>query len=208
MNLLKKNGFLKIVVLTAFLFSVYLIFVIPQIYGWVAFTITIFMGFIIFINKKFLQRFLFSVGFVAFLFVSYSAINFQELVKDKRTVFDNIETSVHFEKDSFKKTLRKSKKTGKPIFIDFYTAWCAPCLAFTKNVLTDEQVGIYMNKAFLNLKYDAEKGEGIQIAKKYNIQSYPTLLIVDSEGTVIEWINQKKLPTKDDMVDISKKYIP
>ena len=40
-------------------------------------------------------------------------------------------------------------------------------------------VGYYYNQTFINLKIDAEEGEGITLAKKYGVRSYPTYAFVD-----------------------------
>ncbi|MCZ8214809.1 MAG: hypothetical protein O9262_01145, partial [Cyclobacteriaceae bacterium] len=65
------------------------------------------------------------------------------------------------------------------------------------------------NAAFINLKYDAEKGEGIEVAKKYHINSYPTLLIVDKDGNIVENIGDsiQWVPNAEDMIAVSKKYM-
>ena len=38
------------------------------------------------------------------------------------------------------------------------------------------------NKTFVNAKFDAEKGEGVDVAKRYSVKAYPTFLILDSDG--------------------------
>ena len=38
------------------------------------------------------------------------------------------------------------------------------------------------NKTFVNAKYDAEKGEGVTVAKTYRVTAYPTFLILNSKG--------------------------
>lgn len=40
-------------------------------------------------------------------------------------------------------------------------------------------VGYYYNQTFINLKIDAEEGEGITLAKKYGVRSYPTYAFID-----------------------------
>lgn len=135
----------------------------------------------------------------------YASFSLNSYTQGQRSKFD-IPTAVTFEKTDFETTLAKAKAENKPLFIDFYTAWCAPCLAFTKNVLTDEEVGIYMNETFINLKYDAEKGEGINIAKKYNVKFYPTLLVIDCDGKVLENLSDSGLPKKEEMIKIAKRY--
>ena len=86
--------------------------------------------------------------------------------------------------------LEKAKKEHKLIFLDIYTGWCGPCLHFSKTVLKDGEVSRVLNSKFINLKYDAEVGEGIEVNKKYNKRAYPsyiypTLLILDSDGNDI-----------------------
>jgi len=55
----------------------------------------------------------------------------------------------------------------------------------TDIIFPKKQVGEYLNKNFVNIKIDMEKGEGVEIAKKYNIRAYPTFLILDSQGNEI-----------------------
>ena len=60
----------------------------------------------------------------------------------------------------------KAKAENKLIFIDFYTQWCGPCLNMAQTVFSLPTVGYYYNQTFINLKIDAEEGEGITLAKK------------------------------------------
>lgn len=39
-----------------------------------------------------------------------------------------------------------------------------------------------LTKSFVNAKYDAEKGEGVTVAKTYRVTAYPTFLILNSKG--------------------------
>lgn len=123
----------------------------------------------------------------------------------KRQKF-NIETAVHFEKNGFEDALAKSKQENKYIFVDFYTGWCPPCLHMVQHIFTDDQVGDAMNETFVNLKYDAEKGAGVELAKRYNVRGYPTCLVLDSEGNVVEKVGGNLVPRKDDLIAVAKKY--
>lgn len=60
----------------------------------------------------------------------------------------------------------KAKSENKLIFIDFYTQWCGPCMNMAQTVFSLPEVGYYYNNTFINLKIDAEDGEGITLAKK------------------------------------------
>ena len=83
---------------------------------------------------------------------------------------------------------RKNKKGPKIVFLDCYTTWCGPCKQMSEVVFPMEKMGTFFNANFVNTKIDMEKGEGIDIAKKYSIRAYPTFLILDSDGNEINRI--------------------
>jgi len=90
-----------------------------------------------------------------------------------------------FENSDFATALQKAKTENKLVFIDFKTEWCGPCKRLAAEVFTNDSVAAFYNASFVNLQIDAEKGEGIALAKRYQINSYPTLLIVDDNGKLI-----------------------
>jgi hypothetical protein len=49
----------------------------------------------------------------------------------------------------------------------------------------DKKVGDFYNKNFINIKVDAEKGDGLGIAEKYKVNSYPTLFFVNSDAELV-----------------------
>ena len=93
--------------------------------------------------------------------------------------------SINFEKSSFAEIKSKAKIENKLIFIDAFTVWCGPCKWLAKNVFTNDTVADYFNLKFINAQIDMEKGEGIDIAKLYNIRCYPNLLFIDGDGNII-----------------------
>lgn len=68
---------------------------------------------------------------------------------------------------SYAEGLKAAKAEGKLLFVDFYTEWCGPCKMMANNVFPQKDVGDYMNAKFVCLKIDAEKGEGVELAKRY-----------------------------------------
>lgn len=90
--------------------------------------------------------------------------------------------SIEFNHESFSEVLAKAKKENKMIYIDCYTTWCGPCKWMAKNVFTNDTVADFYNKNFINAKIDMENGEGIELAKKYDIRAYPTMLYLNSDG--------------------------
>jgi thioredoxin-related protein len=81
--------------------------------------------------------------------------------------------------------LAKAKTENKVIFMDAYTTWCGPCKKMAVDVFPQKEVGDYFNKQFVNVKMDMEKGEGVDLAKKYKIRAYPTYLFIDGNGEVV-----------------------
>ncbi|MPM28974.1 Thiol:disulfide interchange protein DsbD [bioreactor metagenome] len=94
---------------------------------------------------------------------------------------------VFFQDITLKEAIEKAKHGSGPdlIFVDCYTDWCGPCKNMTNNVFPLEECGVFFNSNFINVKFDMEKGEGLEIAKKYSVSVYPTFLILDPEGNEI-----------------------
>ncbi|MEC3876980.1 thioredoxin family protein [Chryseobacterium salviniae] len=92
---------------------------------------------------------------------------------------------IKFEDTNFRTILAKAKKENKLVFIDAYASWCGPCKLMVKNVFPQKAVGDYYNSHFVNAKIDMEKGEGVELAKKYNVKAFPTYLFVDGNGEVV-----------------------
>jgi len=74
---------------------------------------------------------------------------------------------------------------GKTIFLDAYTDWCRPCKVMDKDVFSRPDIGDFYNDHFLNVKMNMEAGEGVALAKKYQIIAYPTLLFLNYDGSVV-----------------------
>ena len=90
----------------------------------------------------------------------------------------------NFRDITFQEALAAAKAEGRPVFIDFYTDWCGPCKAMSRNIFPLQQVGDFMNEAFVCIKLNAEK-EGAEQAEQYQVNAYPTMIIVDGDGQEI-----------------------
>ena len=91
-------------------------------------------------------------------------------------------------------------KEHKLLLIDFYTTWCGPCKRLSKAVFDNDKHAATIAKNFVLLKYDAEKDTSYHLSKKFHISSYPTGLVMNNDGRVV----QKKfgMKTNKDGVDI------
>jgi thioredoxin-related protein len=93
---------------------------------------------------------------------------------------------VKFQTGTFKDVLAKAGAEKKPIMIDFYTDWCRWCDTLDAKTYSDAKVGAFIDKNVVPYKIDAEKGEGIEVAKKYGVRAYPTVLLIKSDGEEID----------------------
>lgn len=93
---------------------------------------------------------------------------------------------IEFLEGTFAEAQTKAKAEGKEIFMDFHTAWCAPCKKMAKEFFTLKTVGDVYNQKYISIKVDAEKGEGPKLAKKYGVRAYPTLVYAKPDGTEIK----------------------
>lgn len=92
--------------------------------------------------------------------------------------------NIKFEHGTFKELKAKAIKEKKLIFVDAYTTWCGPCKYMAKNIFTNDTVADYYNANFINAKIDMEKGEGIELAKQYEVMCFPNLLFIDGNGNL------------------------
>ena len=84
----------------------------------------------------------------------------------------------------FESLQKKARRRDQPFVVEFYTSWCGYCKKFDRDVLQSRTVGEYLNDRFIVYKLNAE--EEVSIAKRYGVSGYPTILIFNSKGDVVE----------------------
>ncbi len=94
-------------------------------------------------------------------------------------------SGIAFQQASWSQLLAKAKTEKKIIFVDAFATWCGPCKSMSADVFTDEAVGNFFNRNFINAKIDMEAGEGITIASRYNVGAYPTYLFINGDGKLL-----------------------
>lgn len=88
----------------------------------------------------------------------------------------------------FSKALTEAKQSSKPIFVDVYAEWCTWCHKLDKEVYSDPKFTDYM-KNYVLARIDSEDGgQGTDVAQKYDIDSLPTMIVLNSQGKVLDRI--------------------
>jgi len=131
-----------------------------------------------------------------------------------------IADGIEFNHGNWEEVKATANKEHKIIFIDFYTTWCAPCKFMAQTIFPLKDVGDFYNKNFVCIQVDAEKGEGIELKRKYGISAYPTMIFTNEKEEVIhraigsstgsEFIAQGKVAltaSPDEFAELKAKYL-
>jgi thiol:disulfide interchange protein len=79
----------------------------------------------------------------------------------------------------------RARNERKPIFMDFYTTWCAPCKMMDESLFVDEDVTDLLNNSCVPLKINAERGNGPALQTQFAVTGYPTFVFTDENGNVL-----------------------
>jgi thiol-disulfide isomerase/thioredoxin len=93
--------------------------------------------------------------------------------------------SIRFVEKPWSEILAAAKQENKLIFLDAYTTWCGPCKWMAAKIFTNDTIADYYNTTFICAHFDMEKGEGLELARVYQVRAYPTLLFLNGAGELI-----------------------
>lgn len=109
--------------------------------------------------------------------------------KTEKSTLENekikIDESLNFVETSWEKAQELSRKTGKPIFVNFHAVWCAPCKVMKLRTFTNNELAEYFNENYINIRLDGEVGEGKALMDAFGLRAYPSSLFFSSTGDLL-----------------------
>lgn len=80
----------------------------------------------------------------------------------------------------------KANAEGKPILADMSAYWCGTCVHLDKTVLADATVKEAITNRYVYARIDSESPEAPAFKKAYDVYGYPSLVILEPDGTLIK----------------------
>lgn len=97
--------------------------------------------------------------------------------------------------ENFQTAVASSKQQKKPILMLFTGSdWCKFCIMMEKDAFGKPEFEQFLSKNFILFKADFPRGKKLQpgivqqnnaLARKYNVEGFPTVLIVSADGKVL-----------------------
>ena len=99
--------------------------------------------------------------------------------------------------------LSRAARESKPVFIDFYADWCAPCKELDTHTFSAPEV-VDRSREFIMLKVDLTSADDPQaeaLRKRYQARGVPTLVFLKPDGQEIPGLRGTGFEDKEVLLD-------
>lgn len=105
------------------------------------------------------------------------------------------------------KALAEAKAAKKSVLVEFTGSdWCPPCIAMRKNVFSKKEFVQAASKNFILVELDFPKADKALYEKnqplreKYNVEGFPTVILLDPEGKEFDRFFASEYPKTEDFL--------
>ena len=86
--------------------------------------------------------------------------------------------------ENFDEVLRDARRSKRPIIIHFGADWCLPCKQMRRITYKDAKVKSAILEGFIPYRVDVDYFVGMDIADRYRVKKYPTVITLDYKGNI------------------------
>jgi len=99
-------------------------------------------------------------------------------------------SSITWERD-YENAIERARAEKKLIIADMFTDWCVLCKQMDAQTFAEPELIKEMAEEYIWLKLNTETEEdGIRLQKEFAILTYPTILVLDSEGEEVDRVGR------------------
>jgi len=80
-----------------------------------------------------------------------------------------------------------TNNSNKNALLFFTAKWCVPCRIMKREVFADNEVMKVVNSEVIPVMIDIDNQNTKALVKRYKIDATPTIVIVDSQGNVLDY---------------------
>lgn len=96
----------------------------------------------------------------------------------------------------------------KPLILDFYADWCAPCVAMDRKVFKNPEV-VQLSRHFITMRLDLTRRQPFQkdVLSQYGVRGVPTVIFLNREGKEERALRVEYLVSKSEFLDRMRRFL-